>query len=375
MLSLCPSTTTLNPEPPSASSAESDDDESLEIVQMDTVPQLPDCEARGRPKYRESEGKKRHLSLSPLRTLLPFSSRERKISSHSNSGPYFRSTPFLRSTASLKTGPNLNPSILRLPLSSPTTPTRHDFMSIFRKDRTHSDDDDSLHSWELLPVNLLTAAEAVTNTSSNSSSLTSSPTRPAFEEEPVVRPREKKIGIFPRRNNRHAPPQPSVNHEEVVGQPANPPTVFTSPLSTEQPWNAESVLSPVREGTSMFERALQTPLPQTPIEPTVNRPRELSPIITSSLVRCQHVSPLNQDVTPSPSNSPAQSRHHYHGRPLPRTPSSNRPIVDSTYGTVESINMSTTRACPEGLLIDFDGPVVHVEFDSSSYKPSDVSLL
>lgn len=144
----------------------------------------------------------------------------------------------------------------------------------------------------------------------------------------------------------------------------------SSPLSID-PWRVDDV----SQSTALFQQALETPLPLTPIHrslfdysregamtsvfaPIPARPqqgRDLMPFLHSTMseistVKAQHPS-FNDPMTPT-------SRRHYAGRPLPRPPVHPRPPIDSTYGSNdghfnESMGRSNTQ-CPEGLLIDLD---------------------
>ena len=144
----------------------------------------------------------------------------------------------------------------------------------------------------------------------------------------------------------------------------------SSPLSID-PWRVDDA----SQSTALFQQALETPLPLTPIHrshfdysresamtsvfaPIPARPqhsRDLMPFLHSpmsemSTVKAQHPS-FNEPMTPT-------SRRHYAGRPLPRPPVSPRAPIDSTYGSNdnplnESMGRSNTQ-CPEGLLIDLD---------------------
>lgn len=268
-----------NPSVPySASNSDDDIDDSIEIVQMDSVPRTLDATERGRAKHRDEllqlqQGvpkRRQHLSLSPLRI---FSFRDRP---HQPGSAYSRSSP---SITSLK-GPG-SASFLKLPLSSPTHSSgKPDFLGLLKG--KHKSEHDTLHSWEFVvppedAPSLMSTVEAVTNPSTPLS-CTPSPTQLTFEHRPSLDRR---------------PEQSSEGHE-----------------------------------SNAFQKALQIPLPLSPIEPR------------------------------APPSSPVHGRHHYPGRPLPRAPVSSRYCVDSAYGPSEAFlhNVLNTH-CPEELLIDFDGPV------------------
>jgi hypothetical protein len=143
----------------------------------------------------------------------------------------------------------------------------------------------------------------------------------------------------------------------------------SSPLSID-PWRVDDA----SQSTVLFQQALETPLPLTPIHrshfdysrdgamtsvfaPIPARPQHSRdfPFLHSTMseistVKAQHPS-FNEPMTPT-------SRRHYAGRPLPRPPVTTRAPIDSTYGSNdnlfnESMGRSNTH-CPEGLLIDLD---------------------
>ena len=144
----------------------------------------------------------------------------------------------------------------------------------------------------------------------------------------------------------------------------------SSPLSID-PWRVDDA----SQSTALFQQALETPLPLTPIHrshfdypregamtsvfaPIPARPqhnRDFIPFLQSTMseistAKAQHPS-FNEPMTPT-------SRRHYPGRPLPRPPVNTRAPIDSTYGSNDNpFNESMGRSnmhCPEGLLIDLD---------------------
>ncbi|KAJ7031938.1 hypothetical protein C8F04DRAFT_669531 [Mycena alexandri] len=188
-VSVCPSTTTLGRfTTPQASrhnshSDSESDDASLDIIDTGTVPRSLESTAertslqsqtltRGRgildfdpddigraPSFSDSRFQRRHLSLSPLRTLFPSrTSREsgHALSAQSTPSPqsltYSHSSPFIRSTTSLR-----NPTASApLPPPSPSSPpsirsenflASRRFFSHKGKERATSE---ALDSWEIV---------------------------------------------------------------------------------------------------------------------------------------------------------------------------------------------------------------------------------
>ncbi|KAJ7596894.1 hypothetical protein C8J56DRAFT_1158904 [Mycena floridula] len=394
-LSVCPSTTTLvhsfpqprsipsspvEDGPASPSLSDSDSDASIEIIEMDASMPLTEeigpsgnfQPLRGRSKTRATdEPKRRHLSLSPLRTLFPLTSkpqglRERTLSAHPAS-PYSRSAPFLRSTGSLKT------------LASAS---RTDLLNLFSKGKEKSknpEDLEPLDNWEFLyrevPSSLMTAVESVTSSPSPSST-TPSPTQISFDQLPdristqatrsdstqSLSKRDKKQAPAPRKVPWRTAPRPSPVHIETPQGPvvvsvrsknrtpaSKPGPLLGSPLSVE-PWIASE--SPI---DSCIQKALETPLPPTPVD--MVRPCTSRDGIQASKMHSLLVAGLDNIEESIHSPTTPTGRHHYAGRPLPRPPASRTP-VDSIYAGDTESQVSTPieplMNCPEGLLIDLD---------------------
>ncbi|KAF9459700.1 hypothetical protein BDZ94DRAFT_1002213 [Collybia nuda] len=460
--------------------ADIDSDDSLEIIDRESVPDLPSGPRleedvkrdwkkrrgvefpppRGRTKIRGSgdsdteqdhsppESPKKHQSLSPLRTFFPYRPMnipERAMSAHPSPGSspysYSRSAfPFL-STTSLKMTMSTS-SLLRIPLT-PTSDRRNSFfartLSSFKgKDRERHE---SLDTWEVVesepqtPILLGDAASRVKNSPTRSQSFTyGSPiekVRPV-EPAPISPPptpnsmhplslRDRKAPPVPvvKRPKKHrpAPPPPApVPVEPVPLGPVltsvrtrkppppppkkNPQAIVSSPLGSGS-WKPDDVSE---AGTAILQRALEIPLPLTPVDArfdygaassmpiikndpllplTPTHPLVSPPLPTSAEPRSPTKSPFDElaelidqpiprrnlgDLRPG-SSTPASpltliqntesgaslSKRHYPGRPLPRPPGATRPLVDSTYaGNGDCDEFRIDVQCPEGLLIDLD---------------------
>lgn len=192
-----------------------------------------------------------------------------------------------------------------------------------------------------------------------------------------------------------------------------------SPLSAG-PWRADS-LDSSQSPAAILQRALETPLPLTPVDSSHFEHRSIAPIIENGdlqssshptlILRGRHPTvpadlisvndigvkpefsvhlesghPFDLRPTPDPAftgttmsgaSTPTRApsptddtsfRHHYLGRPLPRPPgSSSRNMIDSTYAPNENDQVGGIYGVgapfPEGLLIDLDD-------DSLSSTPS-----
>jgi len=440
--------------------------------------------------------KRRHLSLSPLRTLFPY--RPSGILDHTTSAhpsptsPYSlsRSAPsFFRSTTSLRM-PLSTPSLLKLPLSTSTTPSTRseNFRKLFPskgKERAKSlHENEALEAWELLdsdppPHSIMSALESVKKPSSplsgvscstqtQSFSLASSspdpgqmpPITSTLPEEPrppdsipnahsthplSMRDRKPPPPPFVSRHVRRAPPPPPVRgvplsvpvspnstSTPIQGFGTGPPltsvrtkkspipppkkksqVITSSPLGADS-WRADEAGD--SQSIAIFQRALETPLPATPVDaghfeygprtpltPTfTNMQHDLKNLSMSTTVTSSGATHNEEDTAaspyaqspfadsyenrtfygpPTPSNphssdssflpklapvrasSPSSDEssvftRHYHGRPLPRPPASIRTMVDSIYAAHEDVEFEATTQidaqCPGGLLIDFE---------------------
>ncbi|KAF7318814.1 RING-type domain-containing protein [Mycena chlorophos] len=399
------STTTLGRSQPDESDSESDDDLSLDVVER--------ASTRGRgvldsdpddTGYAQSTNQprpqKRHMSLSPLRTLFP-SRNNSNGSSHRESAytlntigspqslAFPRNSPHSRSTTSLRgsgePSPPASPSIRsENPLGS------RRFFSHKGKGREGRE---ALSSWEIVesqwpPMPVVSIApergvvpERAPQTPATPSPTVSLPFQRAFPREkavPIVsspfRDRERE-----RERNQQQPPAPvpQNNHEPppIVtvrsrmtppssASPATPPDA--SPVRTKKPpppppppkrkAPLPPTSSPLRDSVAPdvdLDRAMRTPLPLTPV--TASPP--------FSLPFSRPASPLGREITPNKVDEPPSSSvdseghyHHYPGRPLPRRP---RVIVDSTYAphpAFPSVEIPLRPPhVPEGMLIDLEG--------------------
>ncbi|KDR80174.1 hypothetical protein GALMADRAFT_208346 [Galerina marginata CBS 339.88] len=203
------------------------------------------------------------------------------------------------------------------------------------------------------------------------------------------------------------PPQPAQRHTTRVVHP--------SPLRVDARPNV-IVDEHAVEAAAMYQRALDTPLPMTPVfnhfnfggsvsilsldEPPLapisgrngpnlltdsisapSRPpfaTKMSPPLTVSL----HPS-ATSSTSPSVVNTSSQeepmtpTRHHYTGRPLPRPPpttASRVNVVDSIYASPGDSgtgkNDTSYSSCPEGLLIDLDDTTLDDIPGSGASTPS-----
>jgi hypothetical protein len=397
---------------------------------------------------------KRGFSLSPLRTLIPYKSmvaQDRAASAHpsQNNSPYGSrsSFPFL-STTSLKMSMS-NPSFLKFP-GIPTATSRNESFVSRKFKGKESTRNNSSEAWEVVEPgspstpNGYPAVERGTSSfpvqGENRGSLAPNMPRPVLlESEPyrVAEPdasrnsvgthplslRDRKAPPVPRANNgvrRHAPPPPvqppppvldsvvtptslgpvvSNAHSRPINSSPTPKTkkpqvVCASPLGANR-WRAEDeVDAPL---PSVFHRALVTPLPSTPVEPTHAQLADVSLVIvpphqamafSSNIASTSSQSPLSlltslsgattppeaspllppTPVTRRPSaDSDVHSARHYPGRPLPRPPGASRTLIDSTYGHEDfQVNGSTFA---EGLLIDFNDTSFTESYPSRASMP------
>ncbi|RDB27794.1 hypothetical protein Hypma_002152 [Hypsizygus marmoreus] len=385
--------------------------------------------------------KRRHLSLSPLRTLFPYrpmTVHDRALSAHPSpsTSPYssHSSFPFL-STTSLKM--SMSTTSFSSSVKGEGFFSRK-LLSFKGKERANSDE--SLDAWEVVESQptLLSAVESMGDPSNDRKQR--SPTKndttiprqsvdhnhpvqavpPDAEQRPTSQNtqaphplslRDRKAPPVPfvtRPVRRPAPPPPppvvppplgpiltSVRTRKVNSPsppppppPPKPHALSPSPLSNET-WHSED------ESTSILQRAVTTPLPSTPIDPTPQQAPTV-PITPTPENPPQPVyqSPSIPDTFPNDERMPMQisftnladsigptmpghlpdsvslstlvspeefsptARHHYPGRPLPRPPGTTRTLVDSTYAGNEDLQVNRDdylrTICPEGLLIDLD---------------------
>ena len=134
--------------------------------------------------------------------------------------------------------------------------------------------------------------------------------------------------------------------------------------------------------STIYQQALDTPLPATPIYHDVasisarSVPYPLNDSISSGEDKClAQISFTEELMTPN--------RHHYTGRPLPRPPPSvTRSNIDSTFAPEvvydADIEGRSSPRCTEGLLIDLDDTSrcperLLIDLDDTSLDGSDVS--
>ncbi|KAJ7440129.1 hypothetical protein FB451DRAFT_1151098 [Mycena latifolia] len=430
-VSVCPSTTTLGqftiPQSSrhgynSDSDSESDDT-SLDIVdtgglppsrgpaterpslQSQTIPRGrgildSDPDDMGVPSSSNVRVHRRHLSLSPLRTLFPSRNfRESGPALSAQSTPshslaFSRASPFFRSTTSLRNLTSATP----LPPPSPSSPpsVRSEnflgpkrFFSHKGKERATSE---ALDSWEIVESQLpesptippppQEASPQVANMPPRSpASMTSAPIHPLSERDHQTKSRNRIPPTVPspaRERERRAPPPrpPSPPASVPIVPGAGPPivTVRTKkapppPPPKKKPQPISSPLRPTDRSCALAEleldRAVRTPLPLTPVTGSPTSLFALSTELASPVVdevrRVPSPAPrspsgASENATPSvDADSEDQHPHHRHypGRPLPRRP---RVVVDSTYAPHPDFPQAEQPApsVPEGLLIDLN---------------------
>lgn len=359
-LSVCPSTTTLLgstgdaaerehnsvlvvpqphlPDPPVDSHSESDSDESIEIIDKNTIPvssaDLPSGSklvesirkdwksrrgvefpsvlslqvdgSRGRARNRSREllpseledievplhspttPKRRYMSLSPLRTFFPSRSlalQDKSLSAHPSPGssPYSpsRSKTFFRSTTSIATT-----SILRLPLITTSTPTRRIDSSMSRKlfsskgkeKARDSSDSDNLDAWELVDD---------TDKVVRAMDIMADPATP------------HSVGASPTRSQ-------SFTFESPVSETVliQAPIPASDRLSQETPYGPHSLSLRDKKVAELYTRPARRgpkdrePQPRRPEESTIAT-TTLGPIVTTVRTRRIEI-PLSQRRTPSP---------------------------------------------------------------------------
>ncbi|TFK26609.1 hypothetical protein FA15DRAFT_702713 [Coprinopsis marcescibilis] len=168
------------------------------------------------------------------------------------------------------------------------------------------------------------------------------PLQPTASPKPNVSvPRPSPLGLESFSLQQHASPPPS----ELLKLPE------VSQAQTIQ----DSSKEPARLVTPGLLPTIRAPIPRHPTQP----------LPTSGVSTCRCGSPngsiLAGSRTPSPSlDEPiTPTRHHYPGRPLPRTPApTTRPHIDSTFAPNEEFaETSVELLCPEGLLIDLGDTV------------------
>ncbi|KAF8186889.1 hypothetical protein K438DRAFT_2019609 [Mycena galopus ATCC 62051] len=309
-VSVCPSTTTLGrfTAPVSRQDSDSDSECSLDIVE-NTSPvhsQTP----RGRsildpdpdgsvctPTSSTSRSHRRHLSLSPLRTLFP--PRNPRDSGHALSAQstpsphslsFSRSSPFSRSTTSLR---NLISSTPAAPL-----PSSRESLLGSRRFFSHKDKGkeratgETLDSWEIveseLPAALTTPAPSEDVSPVIDVSLANMPPPVASTPHPLSeRDRQTKIKhYFPRvrERERRVPPPPPPPPAPVPFAPGEGPPIVTVRVKKPPPpappkKKPQLVSSPLR-GAALpeldLDRAIRTPLPLTPVTGSPTSPFALS---------------------------------------------------------------------------------------------------
>ncbi|KAJ6544032.1 hypothetical protein B0H19DRAFT_294114 [Mycena capillaripes] len=431
-VSVCPSTTTLGRFTTSQGSrhnSDSDsesDDASLDIIDAGNPSHSsgrprPQSQAppRGRgildsdaddplraPSSSNTRSHRRHLSLSPLRTLFP--TRNPRESGHALSAQstpsthslaFSRSSPFFRSTTSLRNLTSSTP----LPPPSPSSPPslRSEFLASRRffshkgKERATSE---SLDSWEIvesedLPVPTTPPAHEEHSPiydirpgdipPPSPVSVTSAPVHPLSERDRQVKSRNRApvpptLPSPQRERERRAPP-PLAGPVLAAGEAPPIVTVRTKkPPPPPPPKKKPTVPSPLRDVDGScalpeldLDRAMRTPLPLTPVtgSPTSllfpfsmdpgSPARERIDNIPSPVPRSSSGASENGTVNTVDVEGQQSHQHHYPGRPLPRRP---RVVVDSTYAPHPDFPqvelLRPAPSVPEGLLINLDADAV-----------------
>ncbi|KAJ7247878.1 hypothetical protein B0H12DRAFT_733149 [Mycena haematopus] len=429
-VSVCPSTTTLGrfttPISHHADSDSESDEASLDIIDSgSTVERSPvhsqtpprgrgildsDPDDSARAPSSSTRSHRRHLSLSPLRTLFP--SRNPRDSGHALSAQstpsahslaFSRTSPFFRSTTSLR---NLTSSAPLSPPSPSSAPSlrSESFLGPRRlfshkgKERATSE---ALDSWEIVESELPAAPTTPTPPKAPSPvidvssanlpptalvSPTPAPIHPLSERD---RRAKGQIYIPPARvrEPRVPPPPPPA---PVPFAPGEGPPIVTVRMKKIPPppppkKKPRPMSSPLRGTDRLYElpeldldRAIRTPLPLTPVTSSPTSPFALSTepgsavqeradsIILSPTPRSSSGTSENADVNAV--DGEGHYSYHYPGRPLPRRP---RVPVDSTYAPHPDFPQVEVQheppSVPEGLLIDLDGaetPTVHTRAPS-----------
>ncbi|KAJ7269730.1 hypothetical protein C8J57DRAFT_1322957 [Mycena rebaudengoi] len=419
-ISSCPSTTTLgNITAPHASrhthNSDSDsesDADSLEIFDAANRGHVPPSPRSQRPRGRgildsdpDDTGyipsssnvrpQRRHLSLSPLRTLFPSRNiRESGLALSAQSTPsphsltFSRSSPFFRSTTSLR---NLSASTPIQPHSPSCAPsirsenllTSRRFFSPKGKERATNE---ALDSWEIIESErLATPQHPLISSSLNPfheapstpvvpplnnrpsspceprppDTVASAPMHPLSERDRLAKSKSRVapgVSSPARGRERRAPPSapPPLTIAPDPAVPGSGPPIVTvrtkkpppppPPKKKAQPVSSPRATGPASLPELDLERALRIPLPLTPIAGSPISPLSAEP---------RSPAEENGDVDPH------QHQHHYPGRPLPPRP---RVIVDSTYAPHPDFPQVIlppqllTPSVPEGLLIDLGDP-------------------
>ncbi|KAF9495100.1 hypothetical protein BDN71DRAFT_903642 [Pleurotus eryngii] len=422
----------------------------------------------GRPK--DAKSKKRNNTPSPLRILFPMkapaTTQDIIHSAHASpNSPYsdLRGTasPF-RSTTSLKA------SLSTLSLgrfASADYPAQKDrkLFSFKGKQRARAEETpietetESRDEWEIIHVghkktavdtaandptpSLMTTVEQMRTTPRpiNQDAQTEVPTPQLTPASPVPSTtrsnfsRDEKVReMFMTLNARHPP----ANHPPTPRSPSPvpEPQVITGPIVTtvrtrkhpSEPSSLKIETSTIISAPAShnehaeLQRALDTPLPATPIaesshfghvprsssrpssECSVSRRPSPRPSITAEQGEIYTNDPQSSQVlttsqdsdtfigsrptTPAfgvvsigePMSPNSLMRHHYRGRPLPRPPASRTPrVVDSAYAPPFgfAVDVSKEPVCPEGLLIDFDDEATENQVNKSggaSVQPESV---
>ncbi|CAK5261951.1 unnamed protein product [Mycena citricolor] len=283
---------------------------------------------------------RRHLSLSPLRTLFPARNHGQRDSASVQSipSPYsIRNSPFSQSTVSLRNSPPpLSPS-------SGVFPRR--FLPHKGKERARAE---SLDSWEIVESQL--AAEDLLPPASPSGSL--------VDERSTMSPPSITLAPLVLRTKKAPPPPP----------PKKKPQLRSSPLRPGSPLDVD------------LDRAVRTPLPMTPVSGSPPVLSIASPLqapasfLRSPAVADDNSQPAQEEVgmlggscpqaapeivlsipplsAATPVNESPPRQHHYLGRPLPRRP---RRVVDSTYAPNPEVQQQQhPEPFPGGVLIDLE---------------------
>ncbi|KAJ6487802.1 hypothetical protein C8R45DRAFT_256768 [Mycena sanguinolenta] len=440
-VSVCPSTTTLGrftPTPTSRGDYNSDsgsesDEASLDIIEsgspIDRLRAHSPTPPRGRgildsdpdnpagAPASSARSHRRHLSLSPLRTLFPRNPRDSAHTLSAQSTPshslaFSRSSPFFRSTTSLRNLTSSAPLVPPSPSSAPSLRSETFLGSrrLFAHKGKERATNEPLESWEIveseLPAALTPSAppDAVSPVI-DVSSASLPPTTPVLPTPAPSTPisihplseqdrrTKSKIQISQARVREPRVPPPPTFPPPVPPAPGEAPPIVTVRVKKPPPppppkKKPRPVSSPLRGALPDLDidRAIRIPLPLTPVTASPTSQFALSMEPGSAIY--ERTDPITAPSTPRSLSGTSESvdvnavdaqGHHYPGRPLPRRP---RAPVDSTYAAHPDFPQVGVREepaiVPEGLLIDLDGaetPTMSTPHTQPFSSAADLDLL